>query len=355
MFSRTVWRCLIAVCIVVTGLTVISNAVSMRELAKLPDIVISHPVPPIVQPPAFWSLPAATWVPQTFNNCGPAATSMVLQYFGYQVSQEVTKSALRTSPNDTNVFAPEVSDFLKHYGISSKLFVNGDIPTLKSLVANGFYVVVENWLRPNEDIGHFIIIRGYDDDKKVLIADDSYFGVGIPYPYDQFEKTQWNELDYEFMPVWKGNREAVVQAIVGTNWDQTAMYKNAVKRNEAIVKSEPNNMFAWFNLGTAHFALSELHQAEYAFEQSRSLGWPMRMLWYQIQPVQTYNKIGEFDKALELSKIGLQYNDAFDELLLEEAIAYKGLDQLDNATIAVHKALQSAPNFQPALEFAKNL
>ena len=28
-------------------------------------------------------LPGAKWVPQTFNNCGPATTSMVLQYFGF--------------------------------------------------------------------------------------------------------------------------------------------------------------------------------------------------------------------------------------------------------------------------------
>src|SRR3990167_2725190 len=30
-------------------------------------------------------LPGAKWIPQTFNNCAPARTSMILQYFGSSV------------------------------------------------------------------------------------------------------------------------------------------------------------------------------------------------------------------------------------------------------------------------------
>src|SRR5258706_1266832 len=57
-------------------------------------------------------LPGAKWVPQTFNNCGPATTSMVLQYFGYDVNQNETKAHLRTNSDDKNVFTYEIADYM---------------------------------------------------------------------------------------------------------------------------------------------------------------------------------------------------------------------------------------------------
>src|SRR5687768_8845146 len=46
--------------------------------------------------PEAFSLSASTWIPQTYNNCGPAATAMVLQHFGHNITQAATKARLRT-------------------------------------------------------------------------------------------------------------------------------------------------------------------------------------------------------------------------------------------------------------------
>jgi hypothetical protein len=67
--------------------------VRMREPARYipPDEIAFVPQPDSVTPTEPGEralLPGATWVPQTFNNCGPATTSMILQYFGHTVSQE---------------------------------------------------------------------------------------------------------------------------------------------------------------------------------------------------------------------------------------------------------------------------
>ena len=122
------------------------------------------------EPGAKALLPGATWAPQTFNNCGPATTSMILQYFGFTVSQEKTKAKLRTNGDDKKVFTYEMAAYIqKEFGVESKLLYGGDIHMLKRLIANGFYVVVEDWLHPNEDIGHVTIIRGFDDEQGVLI------------------------------------------------------------------------------------------------------------------------------------------------------------------------------------------
>ena len=132
------------------------------------------------RPGVSFELPKAKWVPQTFNNCGPAATSMVLQYFGYNVSQVETKAHLRTNPDDKNVFIDEISSYIKNdYGVDNKVLYNGELKIIKTLVSNGVYVVVEDWLHPNEDIGHVLIIHGFDDAEGVLIADDPFLELAL--------------------------------------------------------------------------------------------------------------------------------------------------------------------------------
>lgn len=307
-------------------------------------------------PPSKALLPSAKWVAQTFNNCGPATTSMVLQYFGYTVGQDVTKAHLRTNSDDKNVFTQEIADYLKSdYGISSKLLYGGNVTLLKKLVANGFYVVVEDWLHPNEDIGHTTIIRGYDDSQGVFIADDSFIGVNITYPYEEFDKTQWKPFNREYLPVYKPESEELLKSIIGPSWDKMAMYEHAALVANSEIAENEKDMYAWFNLGTSNFGLGNYEEARAAFEKSRSLGWPKRMLWYQIQPIETYNALGEYSKALELSRIGLSGNDSFAELHLESAIAYKGLGDREKAREEGQRALFYYPNFEKAKVFMSSL
>lgn len=314
---------------------------------KFAEILTKRPTPvPYKIPGVSSQLPSAKWVPQTFNNCSPAGTSMVLQYFGYNVTQEETKAHLRTNPDDKNVFINEVSAYLKKdYGIESKVLFNGNLKTIKTLVANGIYVVVEDWLHPNEDIGHFLIIRGFDDSEGVFIADDSYFGVGIKYPYQTWDEGQWKPYNREFMPVYLGEKELLVKSIIGENWDEKTMYQNSVERNQEDTTSNPNDMYAWFNLGTSYYGLGEYQKAKEAFEKSQGLGWPHRMLWYNILPVQTYNKLGLYQKAIDTANLGLWFNDLFAEMHYEKAVSYKGLGKTEDSRLEIEKTLESDPNF----------
>ena len=276
--------------------------------------------------PEYFELPGSRWIPQTFNNCGPAATVMLLEHFGYNVTQEQTKASLRAGDSDTNIFMYEISDYLRaDYGLESKVLFNGNLEVVKTLIANGFYVMAEDWMHPNEDIGHVLIFRGYDDREGVLIADDSYIGVGVKYPYSQFDELQWKPFNREYMPVYKKEDEAVVKAIIGENWHEKTMYENGVETSLKEVGVNPNDMYAWFNLGMDYYGLGQYENAKEAFERSRSFGWPMRMLWYQIEPVKTYNKLGEYEKAIELANIGLRGNEKFTELQEEKEFALKGL------------------------------
>ena len=327
----------------------IATVVKTTNGAKIPKIIF-------VQPGRKFFLPSANWVPQSFNNCGPATTSMALQYFGYNVSQVETKKALRTNPSDSNVFTYEIGDYLrKQYNIESRLMFNGNLAILKTLVTNGYYIIIEDWLHPNEDIGHNAIIRGFDDDLGVFIADDPFTGVGVKYKYSDFDEGQWKPFNREYLPIYRKDKEELLRAIIGENWEPKIMYQNSIKLNEADVTKNPKDMYAWFNLGTSYFALGNYPKAKEAFEKSRAIGWPGRMLWYQYQPVQTYNKLGEYAKALETAAVGLRTYEPYPELHLESAIAYKGLGDLSNARKEAERAIVLAPNFEPAKEFLGGL
>ena len=281
--------------------------------------------------PESFSLPGSTWIPQTFNNCGPAATAMVLQHFGYNITQVETKSHLRSGDDDKNIFMYEISDYLREdFSIESKILINGDDQTIKTLIANGIYVMVEDWMHPNEDIGHVLILRGYDDNQGVFIGDDSFIGVNVKYPYQEFNETQWKVFNREFMPVYTRENEDLVKSIIGENWNEKTMYQNSVIKNQKDTEDNPNDMYAWFNLGTSYFYLGNYQEAKIAFEKSRNLGWPARMLWYQIEPIQNYNKLGEYQKAIELANISLAGNQTFTEVQEEKAFAIKGLESSSN-------------------------
>jgi len=78
-------------------------------------------------------------------------------------------------------------------------------------------------------------------------------------------------------------------------------------------------------LGKAYFHLEKYIDAKEAFEKARAIGWPTRMLWYQIEPIETYNKLGEYQKALTLASESLIGNPNYAEAHYQSALAYRGL------------------------------
>ena len=274
---------------------------------------------------------------------------MTLQYFDIHLNQNQTKSSLRTNPDDKNVFTKEIADYLKSsHNIDSKLLFNGNLNTIKSLIANNIYVIVEDWLRPNDDVGHVLILRGYDDNKQILISDDSYFGTNTVYSYETFDQQQWKPFNREYLPIYTPDQENIVKQIIGPDWDSTYMFQNSVKYHQLQTSKNPQDMYSWFNLGTSHFALGNFDQARIAFETSQKIGWPPRMLWYQYQPIITYNQLGYHHKALKLIQLGLTGYQAFPELHYQAALAHIGLNQPTQAKQSLNSALVANPNFQEA-------
>lgn len=165
-------------------------------------------------------LPPTAQVYQTWNNCGPAAVSMILSFYGIQKSQAEIGEEMRPYQNphgdndDKTIFPQEFADYVKRFGLESIYRVGGDTELLKKFVANGLPVVVKQWLHQGEDIGHFRIVRGFDATQKVFLTDDSYDGPNRKIKFLDFEEL-WQSFNYGYIVVYPKDSQAVVEAILG--------------------------------------------------------------------------------------------------------------------------------------------
>ncbi|MEK6717643.1 MAG: C39 family peptidase, partial [candidate division NC10 bacterium] len=105
-----------------------------------------------------------------------------------------------------------------------RAYVNGSTDTLQRLIANGIPVLVAGWLKADEDIGHYRLVKGYDRTAGVLIVNDSYLGPDLRFPLAYFDALWW-PFNRVYVPIYRPQQEEVVRAIVGGDADKAAMFR----------------------------------------------------------------------------------------------------------------------------------
>ncbi|MEA2020418.1 MAG: C39 family peptidase [Patescibacteria group bacterium] len=256
---------------------------------------------------------------QSFNNCGPATLSMILSWYGVDASQAEIGDKMRPYQNpegdndDKTIFTHEFVDWAEEYGLGAVNRVNGDIEMLKKLTANGFPVVVKTWLYANDDIGHFRLVRGYNDSAQKIIQDDSYQGPDRRISYYDF-LLLWQPFNYNYIVVYQKEDEELLREILGEEFREGAAWENALRRAQKEAKLSPENVYPQFNLSTSSFHLGKYEQAVQAFEEVQE-DLPRRMLWYQIEPIKAYTELGDYEKVFDITDEILENgNRAFSEL-----------------------------------------
>ena len=306
-------------------------------------------------------------VQQSFNNCGPANLTQVLNWHGDETTQVEAASYLKPNPEDRNVSPWQLSDYVNEFTeLRSTVHSGGDLEMIKQFIAAGLPVVIEKGYEPNTSssegwFGHYLTVFGYDEEQQVFHSMDSYLKVdevlGRADSYEEIERF-WQHFNYTFYVVYEPDLEPLVQGILGADLLQPVkMWENAAKKSQAELEQDPDNAFAWFNLGTSLTRLGELtgspgyyENGAAAFDQARAIGLPSRMLWYEFRPYLAYMKVGRYDDMIALA-------DAVEETQggrnVEETYLYKGhalLFQGDvaGAAAAYERALQLNENFYPA-------
>jgi hypothetical protein len=304
-------------------------------------------------------------VPQGFNNCGPANLTINLNFFGVGTTQNEAAAVLKPNREDRNVSPWQLSDYVnEHTALRSTAHSGGDLELIKRFVAAGFPIVIEKGYEPTPKdgwLGHYLTVFGYDDDRQELYGLDTYLG---PWDssgrVDSYETVEyyWQQFNYTFFVVYPPEKEQLVFDLLGPELlDLSTMWQNAAQRAQAEIEADPENAFAWFNLGTNLTRLGEMTgDSEYyengaaAFDQARILGIPPRIVWYQFRPYTAYMRVGRYQDMIDLADATLSTqggrNVEETYLFKGHALALQGDGQ--GAIEAYEQAIRLNENFYPA-------
>lgn len=310
------------------------------------------PTPTILPTPArAISLSGIKHEWQTWNNCGPATLAMGLSHFGYKDTQADIAAVLKPDPEDKHVEPEEMAAYVRSRGLEAVVRVNGDLGRLKQLLSNGLPVIVEMWHtpRPNDGMGHYRLAIGYDDAAGHFITYDSLNGPGVSIPYGPFDD-DWRVFNRTYVVVHSSDQAEVVAAIVGADMDDTAMYERALEVARTEAMTNPEDAFAWFNVGSSLTALGQYAEAAESFDRARILGLPWRMLWYQFAPFEAYYAAGRFDEVLALAEANLKRAGNLEESHYYRGLVLEALGQVEAARKAYQLTLKYNPNFIRATE-----
>jgi tetratricopeptide (TPR) repeat protein len=289
---------------------------------------------------------------QGWNNCGPATISMAVSYFGRPELEWHAAQFLKPNPDDKNVRPDELATYAQSLGLRADNLYAGDVDRLKRLVALGIPVLVSTWYEPdpNDGMGHYRLLMGYDDSTRQFYFYDSYVspGVNLRIGYDKFDE-DWRVYSRAYLPVYTPDQADVVAAIVEGDLDESALQQRALRVAAEEAAARPGSPYSWFNLGTALTRLGRTAEAAQAFDRARAGGLPPRLLWYQFWPLEAYLAENRFSEVLALADYNLQQAWEMEESQYYRGKALEGLGQRAQARAAFETALRVNPKYTPAL------
>ena len=292
---------------------------------------------------------------QTFNNCGPASLSMTLSYYGVNKTQEELGQELRPVQNsqgindDKSVTLEELADKAKEYDFLPIYRPNGQIELLKQFITNDMPVIARTLLAEDEDIGHYRVVKGFDDNAGELIQDDSLQGHNLKFSYADF-LSLWQKFNYEYLVLVPPGKEVLAKNILGEDYEEATAWAKTVARARQDLSKNPSDIFAGLNLSIALYHLKDFSQAAAEFEKIEDK-LSFRTLWYQIEPILTYFELGNDDKVLAMTeKVFRDQNVAYSELYIIRGKIYQKTGNLILAKQEFEKAVLYNKNMLAAQE-----
>jgi tetratricopeptide (TPR) repeat protein len=127
-------------------------------------------------------------------------------------------------------------------------------------------------------------------------------------------------------------------------------WTNAVKLSEQQLEQNPADIYARFNLSVAYHNIGDYQKSVEEFEKIQNQ-LPFRTLWYQIEPIDSYFKLGNYNKVFQISDSILNnQNRAYSELYLLRGNSYLKQGDREAAQGEFEKALLYNKNLKSAQE-----
>ncbi|HET90292.1 MAG TPA: hypothetical protein ENN99_06085, partial [Chloroflexi bacterium] len=328
----------------------------------LPPTFTPSPTPtPTPTPPAQATLTGLRHEHQGWNNCGPTTLAMALSYWGRSETQHDVAPALKPDPEDKNVSLWEMEAYARGLGLGAIVRVGGDLERLKALVHAGFPVIVETWYvrDPRDQLGHYRLLIGYDDEAHEFLTYDSLHGPELPIGYQELDEL-WRVFNRAYLVVYAPERWESLTTILEFDLYDAGMYERALETARAEVERPPADCvayadcddwtaFAWFNVGSSLTSLGRHPEAAAAYDQARQLGLPFRMLWYQFGPYESYAAVGRHADVIALADATLATTRNLEESYYWRGKSRLALGDLDGARADFEAALRYHEHWPAAL------
>lgn len=325
------------------------------------------PTPTLPALPTQVSLPTSKYEVQGINNCGPATLAMTLRMYGWQGDQYDIAKIIKPVPQDRNVNPDELRYYILNEAgwLRAEFRVAGDINLIKRLLAANYPVIIEEASTldpkdangPNDDLwdAHYLLITGYDDAAGVLTAQDPLRGPDKKIPYDKFI-TDWKPFNYLYMVIYLPKDEEEVKSILGANWDANQNRQNALTIAQAASISDPNDAFAWFNIGSNLVYFENYQEAAQAYDKAFTIGLPQRMTRYQFSPFFAYYNADHIDYLIEITENTYKSINGYysEEALLWHGYALYRKGDVSGALADWNKALKVHPGYCDAEKAINN-
>jgi tetratricopeptide (TPR) repeat protein len=356
--------CALCLVLVLQGFAVSTTGAQQSEPATpaataetaQPSVVPAIPVHST--PGTAASLQGFSYIRQTWNNCGPATLAMLLSYYDTNLDQATIGAALRPNGDDKNVSPVELAEYAQSQGYQALVRVNGDRERLRTLLANDIPVIIETWLEPhpNDGLGHYRLLVGYDDIQGHWIGYDSYYRENLINPTGEYRGIRmeyaetddlWRVFNRTYVVVFREDQAATVASILGADHKNALMWVRALETAQAATAQNDRDPFAWFNLGTNLTALGRYEEAAVAYDRARELGLPPRMFWYQFGPLQAYYEVGRYQDVVALADQVLKPAVQIEELQYWKAEALRALNDEAGAAQAMQRVSQLNANYRP--------
>lgn len=345
--------------------TLPTNTPVPTPLPSLTPTVIYTPTPvPSPTPlPQQISLPAPEYEKQEINNCGPASLTMYLRYYGWEGGQDDISDVLKPNVKDRNVNVEELAYFVRTRAgwLNIEYRVGGDLALLKQSLAAGIPVLIEEsfdldeqyWRDDDQWAAHYLLLTAYDDASQTFTGQDSFHGPDQAVSYQKLDE-YWQSFNRLYILIYPPDKSAVVESILGPNIDPEYNRQYALDVARAETESDPQNAYAWFNLGSNLTYFERYIEATDAYDKARELGLPQRMLRYQFGPFIAYFHSGQIEDLIALTEYALKITPNSEEALLWHGWAMYRKGDTKKALENFSRALEENPNYldaQYALDF----
>lgn len=310
-----------------------------------------------------------------FNYCAPANLAMAMSYWGWNGNITDVGAAVKPYPQDKNVMPYELEDYARSQGLGAVTRVGGDLDTIRKFIAAGFPVLLEKGVFFHDLqgslswMGHYQVATGYDDNRQVIIAQDSFIHSNYEESYEKL-LGEWKGFNHTYTILYSPDREEEVMGILGDDADETQNFKNAYQQATELVYRESgmDQFFDWYNIGTNLVKLQDYNGAAQAYDEAFTVynnlprdlnSRPYRILWYQTGPYFAYYYAGRYMDVINYAtensiKLVRDNEPALEESYYWRGMARYAIGDTEGGIQDMRQALIYHEGFAPALQMLQS-